>query len=194
MSNTGRAPANPNAAVSPGEMAMPCASTRPSRASACTAASRRPLPVPPMAMIASACSSASACFERAPPHQARCRRISRPSPRALRARRRSTASPRRCRGDADARRANRHLGNTCRRPRPRHRARASARRLRRNGVRAVASPPAGNTPSPGVTAAIASARSPRTVTASSGATASVPRGSGSPLSTRGGSDANGIGA
>ena len=39
---------------------------------------------------------------------------------------------------------------------------------RRSGVRGVQSPPAGNTPSPGETAAMASARLPRSVTASSG--------------------------
>ncbi len=44
---------------------------------------------------------------------------------------------------------------------------------RRSGVRGVASPPAGNTPSPGATAATASARSPRNATASSGSTASA---------------------
>ena len=39
---------------------MPCASTRPTPASACTLASLRPLPVPPMAMTASLSPSASA--------------------------------------------------------------------------------------------------------------------------------------
>ncbi len=59
-SSTGRLPLMPNAAVSPGEIAMPCATTRPLRASVCTLASLRPLPVPPMAMTASAAVSASA--------------------------------------------------------------------------------------------------------------------------------------
>ena len=45
-------------------------------------------------------------------------------------------------------------------------------------------------PRPAVTAAIASTRSPRCVTASSGATASVPRGKASPASTHCGSDAS----
>ena len=45
---------SPKAAVSPGASAMPCTSTRPTRASVRTLASLRPLPVPPMAMMASA--------------------------------------------------------------------------------------------------------------------------------------------
>ena len=51
-------PDEAEAAVSPGEIAMPCASTRPGAASVCTLRSLRPLPVPPMAMTASASSSA----------------------------------------------------------------------------------------------------------------------------------------
>ena len=51
-SSTGRAPAKPSAAVSPGASASPCTATRASRASTCTLVSLRPAPVPPMATMA----------------------------------------------------------------------------------------------------------------------------------------------
>ena len=51
---TGRDPTRPNAAVSPGAIAMPCASTRPARASVWTLRSFVPLPVPPITTMASA--------------------------------------------------------------------------------------------------------------------------------------------
>src|SRR5712671_6595721 len=53
ISSTGLELANPNAAVSPGETAMPWASTIPVRANACTVSSHGPKPVPPISVTAS---------------------------------------------------------------------------------------------------------------------------------------------
>ncbi len=59
-SSTGRSPANPSAAVSPGDRASPCSATRPSRLSADTLESLRPVPVPPMPTMMSASPACSA--------------------------------------------------------------------------------------------------------------------------------------
>ncbi len=64
----------------------------------------------------------------------------------------------------------------------------------RSGMPGSLSPPAGNTPSPGLTVTSASARLPVTFTASSGATLSVPGGIGWPASTRCGARISGTGA
>ena len=155
---------------------MPCVSTRPSRAKVRTLSSSRPPPVPPKAITASASSRASAS----------CRSANSPrtTPPALPTQAREHRQPR---IDQRRRRAAGRARSRCwvrarstRRSRPPQRPRQSRSRNRspprRNTVCDVASPPAGNTPCPGITGATASTRSPRSVMASSGATASVPGG------------------
>src|SRR6266436_1339725 len=60
ISSNGPELANPKAAVSPGENAMPWAPTVPVRANACTASSRGPKPVPPSSITASTPPASSA--------------------------------------------------------------------------------------------------------------------------------------
>src|SRR5664280_126828 len=182
IGSTGLAPTNPNAAVSPGVSAMPCTTSRPARASVCALASLRQLPVPPMIttalllLLRNARSRVPLSSIRAVPP---CRSMSRATTLAAAAMMRS----------ARAATIDRRGSRTVTRARP---AQASAARsvMRRrspawrSGMPGSLSPPAGNTPSPGLTVTSASARPCISFTASNGATLSVPTGIGCPASTR----------
>ena len=182
-SSTGRLPLMPNAAVSPGEIAMPCAATWPlpgQRLHACVVA--------PAAGAADGDDGVGRAYPQA-------RRRDRRRCAAWRNRARSGRAPadrRRHRAPRRDRRAPSPGGCGARAPEPAVLpAIASMARLKslsRHPARAMKSParrsaPLGSTPSPAVAGAIASKRPPRLTMASSGTTASMPGGSASPTST-----------